>query len=189
MVNSVLSIINIEQISKIKGGKENQVGNSQDFYQFGSECHKEIIKFKGKDFYRLADNSRCKNENSSHKYNPFITVTPSPPPQNASLTLTLIWPTYQYYVTSWDIHVRRDRFLTPKKEKGSYWLCTLNYWSISYTLALGPKNANKLKFDLSLTENILWKSKSWDQNEHVKAKSCIICWHNLYSIINLFVLK
>lgn len=32
LVNSVRSIINIEQISKIKGGKENQVGNSQDFY-------------------------------------------------------------------------------------------------------------------------------------------------------------
>lgn len=43
---------------------------------------------------------------------------PPPPPHPTPVpffTMTLTWPTYQYNVTSWDVHIRGDRFLTPEK--------------------------------------------------------------------------
>lgn len=47
----------------------------------------------------------------------FIYNTHSPPTPMPffTMTLALTWPTYQYNVTSWDVHIRGDRFLTPEK--------------------------------------------------------------------------
>lgn len=44
-----------------------------------------------------------------------LTIYNTHPTPVPFFSMTLTWPTYQYYVTSWDVHIRGDRFLTPEK--------------------------------------------------------------------------